>query len=70
MPKRVTSDPIPSPWLTRAEAAAYLHVTTVTLDTMAMDGRITPHRHGTRVVRYHIDDLNAAMGRTTSGGDA
>lgn len=55
----------PSPWLTIAEAAEYLRVVPLTIRNMVADGRLKAHYLGAQVVRLHIDEINAAMGRKT-----
>ena len=49
-----------------AEAAEYLGVTTRTIRQMIADGRLTGYRSGTRLVRLDINEVDAAM--TPFGG--
>ncbi len=59
---------IPSPYLTNAEAAAYLRIKPRTLANMRNNGFGPAHRkHGGRVV-YTIEDLNAWSDSTRRGG--
>lgn len=49
--------------LTIKEAAASLTVSTRTVGRMLSDGRLTPVRHGGRVVRVRQDELHRAGAR-------
>jgi excisionase family DNA binding protein len=44
-----------------ADAAEYLGVTTRTIRQMIADGRITGYRSGHRLVRVDLNDVDAAM---------
>ena len=44
-----------------AEAADYLQVTTRTIRQMIADGRLTGYRSGTRLVRVDLNEIDAAM---------
>lgn len=48
-----------SPFLTTAQAAHYLGLTTQTLEKMRRQGRGPRYRKHGRYVRYHIADLDA-----------
>ncbi|MFD1344283.1 helix-turn-helix domain-containing protein [Litorisediminicola beolgyonensis] len=50
-----------SPWLTPADAAAYLRVSNGTLANWRSRGEGPRYRAVGRVVRYHRDDLDAFM---------
>lgn len=56
-----------SPWLTRAEAASYLRISTATVDRLASSGKITRHRiagvpaGGNRSVRFRREELDALL---------
>lgn len=54
------ADPTPSPWLDTEAAAAYLRASPNTLSQWRSQGR-GPRYHvaGGRLVRYHVDDLDA-----------
>jgi excisionase family DNA binding protein len=59
-----TPIPVDSPWLTISDAAHHLRVTPLCIRNMIADGRLTAHSCGYRIVRLHIADIDAAMGRT------
>lgn len=44
-----------------AEAAEYLNVTTRTIRQMIADGRLTGYRSGKRLVRVDLNQVDAAM---------
>ncbi|AYE95359.1 hypothetical protein C0J29_11725 [Mycobacterium paragordonae] len=48
-------------YITQAEAAEYLGVTSRTVRQMIADGRLRAYRSGTRVVRLRVDEIDAAM---------
>ena len=49
-----------SPWLTRRQAAKYLHVTFDTMQNWGSRGEGPPYsRPHPQMVRYHLDDLDA-----------
>lgn len=48
-------------YVSQAEAATYLGVTRRTVRQMVADGRLIGYRAGSRLVRYKIADLDAAM---------
>jgi excisionase family DNA binding protein len=48
-------------YLSVAETADYLGVTTRTVRQMVSDGRLTAYRLGARVVRLRRDEIDAAM---------
>lgn len=51
-----------SPWFTRAEGAEYLRISPETLDQYLKLGTIRKRTiKGTRTVRLHRDDLDAAL---------
>lgn len=49
----------PPVYLSPAEAAAYVGVTTPTILRWIAESRLVARRFGPRVQRIHIDDLNA-----------
>jgi excisionase family DNA binding protein len=51
-----------------ADAADYLGVTTRTIRQMIADGRLRGYRSGSRLVRLRLDEIDAAM--TPFGGRA
>ena len=52
-----------SPWYTPAESGRYLRCSERTIYRMIEQGVLPAHRAGTRIVRIHRDDLDAALGR-------
>jgi excisionase family DNA binding protein len=48
-------------WASTKETAAYLRVTVKTVQMMAVDGRLRQYRLGWRVVRYDLNEIDAAM---------
>jgi excisionase family DNA binding protein len=44
-----------------ADAASYLGVTTGTIRQMIADGRLRGYRSGSRLVRLRLDEIDAAM---------
>lgn len=64
MAKSPAPPAISSPWRTRTETAEYLRVSPLTVDNMVIDGRLKAYSAGPRIVRFHIDDINAALGRS------
>lgn len=48
-------------YVTIAEAAEYLNVTTRTIRQMIADGRLCGYRSGTRIVRVDLNEVDAAM---------
>lgn len=48
-------------YVTIAEAAEYLNVTTRTIRQMIADGRLRGYRSGTRIVRVDLNEVDAAM---------
>jgi hypothetical protein len=61
------------PFLNTAEAAAWLRLSTNTLEKMRVQGKGPIYRKHGRYVRYHIEDLvdysNASKRRSTSDAD-
>jgi excisionase family DNA binding protein len=55
-----------SPWLNPGQTAVYLGVDPLTVYNMTKDGRLKAYYLGNRVVRYHLDDINAALGRPSA----
>ena len=53
-------------WASSAEAMAYLGVSKPTLYKIPADGRITAYRAGPRLIRYDLNEIDAAM--VPSGG--
>ena len=51
----------PPPWLTRAQVAALIGVTTRAVDVMTADGRLRKYKNGERVVRFRRDEVEAAF---------
>lgn len=60
MPKHTVT----TPWLKPGELAEYLGVDLRTIYAMKKDGRLKAHDLGGRVVRFHRDDVDRALGRT------
>ncbi|WP_081283071.1 excisionase family DNA-binding protein [Mycobacterium asiaticum] len=48
-------------YITQAEAAEYLGVTSRTVRQMIADGRLRAYRSGSRLVRLRLDEIDAAM---------
>jgi excisionase family DNA binding protein len=49
-------------WATAKETAAYLGLkTTRTLRVMVADGRLTQYNLGPRIIRFDLDEIDAAM---------
>ncbi len=48
-------------YVTIADAADYLNVTTRTIRQMIADGRLTGYRSGSRLVRLDLNEIDAAM---------
>jgi excisionase family DNA binding protein len=55
-------------WASTKQTADHLQVTVRTVRLMVADGRLTKYRLGPRVVRFDLDEVDAAM--TPAGGDA
>ncbi|WP_445169911.1 excisionase family DNA-binding protein [Mycolicibacterium sp. Dal123E01] len=53
-------------YVTQAEAAEYLGVTTRTIRQMIADGRLTGYRLNPRFIRIDLNEIDAAM--TPTGG--
>jgi excisionase family DNA binding protein len=53
--------PPPRIYVSVAESAEYLGVTTRTIRQMIADGRLRGYRSGTRLVRLRIDEIDAAL---------
>lgn len=54
--------PAESPWMTKAEAAAYMRVDTRTIDRWVRDGKLTRHRvSGIQSVRFARADLEGLL---------
>ena len=52
----------PSPWLTKAEAAAYMRVEPRTIDRWVRAGRLTRHKvEGLQSVRFARGELDALV---------
>ncbi|MBR1243507.1 helix-turn-helix domain-containing protein [Bradyrhizobium sp. AUGA SZCCT0274] len=72
MTENQAKEPEP-PFLNTAEAAAWLRLTTNTLEKMRVQGRGPLYRKHGRYVRYHIEDLvdysQANKRRSTSDAD-
>ncbi|WP_324666449.1 helix-turn-helix domain-containing protein [Mycobacterium canetti] len=51
----------PNRYITIAEAATYLGVTSRTVRQMIADGRLRAYRSGRRLVRLRLDEIDAAM---------
>lgn len=55
-----SNPPIPTPWLAPEDAAAYLRLTVRGLEDMRSKGTGPKyHKVNARVVRYHVNDLDA-----------
>jgi excisionase family DNA binding protein len=48
-------------FVTIADAAAYLGVTTRTIRAMVADGRLRAYRSGKRLIRLDLNEIDAAM---------
>lgn len=48
-------------YVSQAEAAEYLGVTTRTIRAMISDGRLKGYRSGNRLVRVDLNEVDAAM---------
>lgn len=48
-------------YITQAEAAEYLGVTTRCIRKMVSDGRLTGYRCGQRLIRLDLNEIDAAM---------
>lgn len=68
MAPRPSQPPAPR-WATVQEAADYLRVTKRNIRQMRADGRIRAYRSGTRLVRFDLNELDAAMGHGQRNGD-
>jgi excisionase family DNA binding protein len=53
-------------YFSAAQAASYIGVTERCVWQMAADGRLKTYRLGSRIVRFRIDDIDAAL---EAGGD-
>lgn len=53
-------------WATGPEVADYIHVSLRTVREMAAQGAITGYRFGPRLIRYDLNEVDAAM--VPSGG--
>jgi excisionase family DNA binding protein len=51
----------PRRYVSMADAAEYLNVTTRTIRQMIADGRLTGYRNGARLVRVDLNELDANM---------
>lgn len=66
--QKVNTVPRPRRWASRANTAKHLGVDLRTVDRMTADGRLTSYRNGSRVVRFDLNEVDAAM--QPSGGGA
>jgi excisionase family DNA binding protein len=57
----MTTKTVSPPNLSIADVAAYLGVTTRTVQQMIADGRLPASRLGPRIVRLRRDDIDAAL---------
>lgn len=57
-----------TPWRTREQAAAHLHVSLPQLDLLRRRGKLDPDYVGRKPL-YHVDELDALV-RSWRGGDA
>jgi excisionase family DNA binding protein len=48
-------------WASVKDTAAYIGVTTRTMRQMVADGRLTQYRLGPRIVRFDLNEVDAAM---------
>lgn len=48
-------------YLTVAQAAEYIGVTDRTVRAMTNDGRLTAYRLGDQIVRFRVEDIDAAF---------
>jgi excisionase family DNA binding protein len=54
-------------WATREQAADHLGVHPNTIDRWRTDGLITAYRAGPRLLRYDINEIDAALAATNTG---
>lgn len=54
-------------WMTKAEAAERLRLSTRTIDRLAKAGRLPSYRQGTDIRRFKTVDVDALMQRERSG---
>jgi excisionase family DNA binding protein len=59
-----------SAYISIADAATYLGLTTRTVRQMIADGRLRGYRSGSRIVRLRIDEIDADMQPIGGGGNA
>jgi hypothetical protein len=63
-----SNPPVPTPWLAPEDAAAYLRLTVRGLEDMRAKGSGPRfHKVNARVVRYHVNDLDAWL--LSDGGE-
>ena len=48
-------------WLTKAETAAHLRVSTRTVDRLTATGALTSYRHQGRLLRFRLEDVDGLM---------
>lgn len=64
MARKPTQSAPPTPrWATMDEVADYLRLTKRTVRQMRRDGRLRAYELGPRVVRFDLNEIDAAMGR-------
>lgn len=57
-------DKLATPWRTTQEAAEYCRVSEATIRRLTAAGKLEAHRfQGLDHPKYHVDDLDAALGR-------
>ncbi|WP_395704853.1 helix-turn-helix transcriptional regulator [Rhodococcus ruber] len=48
-------------WATKQEAAAHLGVSLRTIDRFIAEGKLTAYRHGQRMTRLDLNDVDALL---------
>lgn len=48
-------------WATKQQAADHLGVSTRTIDRFAADGKLTAYRHGQRLTRFDLNQVDALL---------
>ena len=58
----MAGDWVPTPWMNPREAASYLRISRRELERRRHEGKPPSfHRDGTKIIRYHRDDLDIYM---------
>ncbi len=53
--------PVATPWFTPREAATYIRTSDRWIYHLIETGKLKAHRPSPRIVRIHVDDLNAVL---------